>query len=187
MKIRSYYYIKELLTKNPFKDGIYLCSCGFYYTIDKSTFPTEESECPVCHQKLGGKDYNLVKREGHIRVFLDNETRKEIMTALYSDKYVPSIILEDYERDNKMKKKEMIKGIQIKDLVMQDFFSKDEKVREMNDITYRFMNFVLYSFIFYANVKELINNNQMKNYTFETLTCFDIIENNWLMLNFLLI
>ena len=179
MKIRSYYYIKELLTKNPFKDGIYLCSCGFYYTIDKSTFPTEESECPVCHQKLGGKDYNLVKREGHIRVFLDNETRKEIMTALYSDKYVPSIILEDYEKDNKMKKKEMIKGIQIKDLVMQDFFSKDEKVREMNDITYRFMNFVLYSFIFYANVKELINNNQMKNYTFEILTCFDIIENNW--------
>ena len=86
MKIRSYYYIKELLTKNPLKDGIYLCSCGFYYTIDKSTFPTEESECPVCHKKLGGKNYNLVKREGHIRVFLDNETRKEIMTALYSDK-----------------------------------------------------------------------------------------------------
>ena len=45
------------------------------------------------------------------------------MTALYSDKYVPNILLEEYEKDNKVKK--------------------------MNDITYRFMNFVFYSFIFY--------------------------------------
>ena len=178
-KIRSYYYIKELLTKNPLKEGIYLCSCGFYYTLDKSTFPTKKFECPVCHLKLGGKDYNLVMREGHVRVFLDNETRKQIITARYSDKYMKSILLEEYERDIKEKKKEMIKGIPIKDLVIQDLDLKDEKVRKMNDITYRFMNFVLYSFIFYANVKEMINNNHMKNYTFKNVTCFDIIENNW--------
>ena len=186
LKIRSYYYIKKILKNNPLKDGIYLCSCGNYYKIDRSTFPTEELECHICHQKIGGRDYNLVNREGHVRVFLDNETRKAKMTALNSQKYVPCILLKELEEEIKEKKKEMIKGIQIKDFGIQDFLMKDEKVREMNDITYRFMNFVLYSFIFYSNVKGFINNNQIRNYTFENFTCFDIIENNWQIMQLLL-
>ena len=80
----------------------------------------------------------------------------------------------------------MSKGIQIKDMNFQDFLLNDEKVREMNDITYRFMNFVLYSFIFYANIIGLINDSYIKNYTFENISCFYIIEKNWEIMQTLL-
>ena len=56
----------------------------------------------------------------------------------------------------------------------------------MNDITYRFMNFVLYSFIFYANVIGLINDSYIKDYTFDNVTCFEIIEINWEIMQILL-
>ena len=56
----------------------------------------------------------------------------------------------------------------------------------MNDITYRFMNFVLYSFIFYANIIGLINDSYIKNYTFENISCFYIIEKNWEIMQTLL-
>ena len=186
LEIRSYYQIKGLLKNNPLKDGVYLCFCGYYYTIDRCTFPTREFECPVCHQKLGGTDYNLVKREGHVRVFLDNETKKEKMTSRYSQKYMPSILLEELEKKIKNKKRELNKGIQIKDMEFQDFLSKDGKVREMNDITYRFMNFILYSFIFYANVIGLIGDSYIKNYTFDNVNCFYIIEKDWEIMQTLL-
>ena len=186
LEISSYYQIKGLLKNNPSKDGVYLCSCGYYYTINRCSFPTNEFECPICHQKLGGTDYNLINREGHVRVFLDNEKRKEIMIARYSQKYMPSILLEEFEKKIKNKKREMSKGIQIKDMNFQDFLLNDEKVREMNDITYRFMNFVLYSFIFYANIIGLINDSYIKNYTFENISCFYIIEKNWEIMQTLL-
>ena len=126
LEIRSYYQIKEFLKNNPLKDGIYLCSCGYYYTTEGCAFPTQEFQCPICYQKLGGMDYNLVERKGHVRVFLDNETRKAKMTARYSQKYMPSILLEEFEKEIKEKKKGMCKGFQIKDMEFQDFLSKDE-------------------------------------------------------------
>ena len=69
----------------------------------------------------------------------------------------------------------MNKGIKINYYLKEDFLFNDENVRDTKDITYRFLNFVLYSFIFYSNNMGFIDNN----YTIENMTCFNIIETDW--------
>ena len=177
LKVRSFYRIKEILKSEPTKCGVYLCSCGNFYQLYGCTFPTQEYICSLCSHTIGGKNYNLVERKGHMRVFLDNETKNAIMTARYSD--MPFILLEDLEKEINLKKQTMNKGIKLKDMTIDDFLLKDEKVRKMNDITYRFMNFVLYSFIFYDNIYRWINEMDITYYTFNNNTCFDMIEKNW--------
>ena len=177
LKVRSFYRIKEILKSEPTKCGVYLCSCGNFYQLYGCTFPTQEYICSLCSHTIGGKNYNLVERKGHMRVFLDNETKNAIMTARYSD--MPFILLEDLEKEINLKKQTMNKGIKLKDMTIDDFLLKDEKVRKMNDITYRFMNFVLYSFIFYDNIYRWINEIDITYYTFNNNTCFDMIEKNW--------
>ena len=170
------------MKKDPLKYGAYICSCGYHYTIDKCTFPTREYKCPICSNKIGGKNRNLVKREGHIRIFLDNETRTEKLNKLkkYPEKkYLPNLLLDEFEKEITEKKNEMNKGIKISGYSKEDFLFNDENVRDMKDITYRFLNFVLYSFIFYANVMGFIKDKNMNNYNIENMTCFNILETDW--------
>ena len=182
LRIKSFYQIKEILKKDPLKYGAYICSCGYHYTIDKCTFPTREYKCPICSNKIGGKNRNLVKREGHIRIFLDEETRTEKLNKLkkYPEKkYLPNILLDEFEKEINEKKNEMNKGIKTNGYLKEDFLFIDENVRDMKDITYRFLNFVLYSFIFYANIMGFIKEKNINKYNIENMTCFNIIEKDW--------
>ena len=73
----------------------------------------------------------------------------------------------------------MVKGIKTDGYLIEDFLFKDENVRNMKDITYRFLNFVLYSFIFYGSVTGLIKDKNISNYNIENMTCFNIMEKDW--------
>ena len=189
LRIKSFYQIKEILKKDPLKYGAYICSFGYHYTIDKCTFPTREYKCPICSNKIGGKNRNLVKREGNIRILLDKETRTEKLNKLkkYPEKkYLPYLLLDEFEKEINEKRNEMNKGIKINYYLKEDFLFNDENVRDMKDITYRFLNFVLYSFIFYSNNMGFIEEKNINNYTIENMTCFNIIETDWKMMKKLL-
>jgi hypothetical protein len=75
----SYEIIKENLTKYPLSYGAYVCSCGLHYPLEKNTFPTSIFQCPDCHEKIGGTNMELYKREGHMRIFINSETRSKIL------------------------------------------------------------------------------------------------------------
>ena len=150
IRIQSYHEIKEILKKNnPKKIGTYLCPCGQYYILDKCTYPKRILQCEKCRKAIGGEKFNMIKREGHIRIFLDEENRQDIMKK-HKDAYMPYMLLEEFEKEINKLKKDVFKGIQIKDIERDTFLIRDESVREMNELSYRFLNFVLYSFIFYG-------------------------------------
>ena len=133
--------------------------------------------CPVCKKKIGGKKHILNRREGHIRIFFDEHIRYLKLNHSYSDKTIPNKLLNDYENEIKQEKNILIKGIKPIDI---DFFkAKEENIREIKDITYRFLNFILYSFLFYSNIKEFLLDKDLKKYVIEFMDCFDIIETNW--------
>ena len=64
--------------------------------------------------------------------------------------------------------------------VDKSIFEKNEnKVREMSENTYRLLNFILYSFIFYSNIEGFIKDKNIVKYVVESMTCFDILQKNW--------
>ena len=178
LKIKSFYEIKDTLKKEPRKIGVYMCSCGYYYTIPRCTFPSQERKCLVCHQLIGGKKGSFVQRKGHLRIFLNEETRSEKKNKLKAKK-IPTILLDELEKEINEAKNDMIIGIKTNNIGIDEFLFKDEKVREMKDITYRFLNFVLYSFIFYGNIAGFIKDKNMNIYNIGNLNCFNILEKDW--------
>ena len=177
LKVKTFDIIKKNLIKEPLKYGAFVCSCGYHYSISKCTFPTMEMECPICKKIIGGKKHILVRRKGHIRIFFDEQSKNIKLNHSYSDKDVPYKYLNDYENEVKQEKNILIKGIKPIDI---DFFKKkEENYRGIKDITYRFLNFILYSFLFYSSIKEFIKDKDLKKYIIESMTCFDIIETNW--------
>ena len=177
LKIESFYDIKKVLKTNHYNYGAYLCSCGYHYSIDKCTFPTHEFKCPVCKQLIGGKKHILVRREGHVRVFFDEESRATKLKHSYADKNIPNILLPDLEKQINLEKKQLLKSILP---VEKQFFEKNQgKVREMDEITYRFLNFILYSLLFYSNIEGFIKDKILNKYLIKSMSCFAIMEKNW--------
>ena len=166
-----------MLRANHYNYGAYLCSCGYHYSIDKCTFPTYEFKCPICKQMIGGKNHIIVRREGHLRVFFDNESRNIKLKHSYADKNIPNILLADLEKQVNQEKKQLLKSILP---VEKEFFEKNqEKVREMGEITYRFLNFILYSLLFYSNIERYIKDKNLDKYLIKSMSCFDIMGKNW--------
>ena len=92
----SYEIIKENLTRDPLKYGSYICSCGYNYSVGECTFPTVISTCPICGEKIGGEHHILFKRVGHMRIFLNSETRKTKFDLSYADKNMNNMLLDDF-------------------------------------------------------------------------------------------
>ena len=177
LKIQSFYEIKQLLEQDHNKYGAYLCSCGYHYSIDKCTFPRVIFKCPICGQLIGGSKGILVRREGHIRIFYDEESRRIKLKKKNADKDIPNKLLKELEEEIETDKKQLFKGLKLID--KNTFLKEEENIREMDAITYRFLNFILYSFIFYSNIQEIIKDKHLKKYTIDNMECFEIMKKNW--------
>ena len=180
LKIQSFYEIKQLLEQDHNKYGAYLCSCGYHYSIDKCTFPRVKFKCPICGKWIGGEKGILVRREGHIRIFYDDDSRKIKLRKKNADKDIPNKLLKELEKEIEIDKKQIPKGLKLIDKIT--FLKEEENIREMDAITYRFLNFVLYSFIFYSNIQQIIKDKYLKKYTIENMECFEIMKENWKMM-----
>ena len=100
---------KHLKTKGV-DEGAYVCSCGAFYSIAPCGFPTQIIKCNNCEQKIGGEHHKLFRREGHIRIFLDDKARKNQLGLYYADKEMPNMLLDEYKLFVENKDKNKFKG-----------------------------------------------------------------------------
>ena len=174
--INSFQIIKYNFQKNPDYGG-YLCSCGYHYSIDFCTFPIIEFNCPICGKIIGGKNHHLYRREGHKRIFYNIQYKNYYTSINYADKDVPYILLEDLENEIKQKKNSLFKGL--KQESKEFFLERRTRIRDISYITFRILNFILHGFIFYANATGKIDDNYLNENLIEDMTCFDIMEKDW--------
>ena len=177
--VKSYYNLIEKFKQN--KDvGYYICKdCGYLYEVHDTTYPTSQENCPNGHQ-IGGVDNLCSKMD--IRVFRDiNELNKYVNdTNNYASSFV-SKKLEEFKRDYVAHY--ITKGI-IKNISINDFESNDS-YRNLNIITFRFLNFILYSYLLSAYILNKINEEEIKPLLIENLspnTLFGIIKKAWKLL-----
>ena len=161
--------------------GCYVCSCGLHYSIDPCGFPSEGQtfKCPECQQdigygkkinEIGASNHGMVIRPGHYRIFRDLKHKEEQMSKYGDfDENIPNRTLDQY-------KKEIIEPILknsnygINRISKNTFLKKDKNIRNMSQITYRLLNFLLYNHLFYANCLDYISDEQLKNYLHENMS-----------------
>ena len=57
-----------------------------------------------------------------------------------------------------------------------NFIAEKKEIREMNILTYKILHFILFSHLFFANCYGLINDNKLKEYEVENMSCIEILE-----------
>ena len=146
--ISSYYEIKADLERhnNP-KYGCYICSCNQFYCIEPCGLPNEIFNCTNCNQKVGGENHTLIEREGHFRIYLNEEQRAFVENKRNFHKF-NSMLLKDFKRE--FIDKEFLnntKGFSL--LLTNEFNDEDKNIRNLNHITYRFLNFILFAILYF--------------------------------------
>ena len=178
--INNFNVIKLNFMKNH-EYGAYLCSCGYHYSIDYCSFPIVEYNCPECGKTIGGKNHILFRREGHVRIFFNQQYREYYLSAPYADKTVPNILLEELEQQVNNEKKKLFKGL--KKESKNYFLERRMKVRETSYITFRILNFILHGFILYSNLQEYLSDQFLKDNLIDSMTCFEIMKADWDIIN----
>ena len=181
-------FIENHLNANPDNIGCYVCSCGYYYSIQPCGFPTHgsTSTCPVCKLKIGYGErkiivgyHGLVRRPGHYRIFKDENQHKTCMNRYKdSDENVPNMTLAKYKSDiiNPLLLKSQ-KGFN--KITLDQFLKRNKKIRDLSELSYRILNFITFSHLYFSSITSCIYNNTLDKYLVNTLKCIDILEKDW--------
>ena len=192
--VNNYYEIEKHLNTQPRDSGAYVCSCGLYYNIEPCGFPTKpktEAEkliCSNCNKDIGYAEkqpgvkgeHGMVIREGHYRIFKDEDHKKSEMKN-DTDENIPNMLLADY-------KKKVIDRILhkskygINQISKVRFIQDDQKVRKLSQVGYRLLNYILYSHLFFSNCLGFIPDEKMNSYVCKGMTCIEMLEVNWNLL-----
>ena len=182
--VKSYNYLEEVLPKR-LKFGYYICKdCGYLYEIPPCTFPTSTDVCPNGHE-IGGIDHKCSKMD--IRVFYEKRDDDYLHEAWHFPEWHNSFIhktLEEYKKEYVEQytlKKE--KGI-INNYRKNDFVNS--KYNDLNIITFRILNFVLYSYLNVSYIIGYLSVEEMQNYLVESLfpfSLFGVMKNGWELLD----
>ena len=105
-------------------------------------------------------------------LFYNNLLTKNI-SSIIENNFIPGNFRQ-IGQDNDYNKK----GIKLidKELFLKN---KENDIKEPKDITYRLLNLILYSFLFYSNIQEFIKDKYLSKNIINSMTCFEIIEANW--------
>ena len=152
------------------KEDCYVCLCteGYYYSAP-SDFKNKNKEikCPHCSKDIG------VKRDGFFRIFMDDEKIDQTQEFNY-------MTLSEFKERHIPKSLSNEKGLPKID---KDYFEKDNKiVRNLSQISYRLLNYILYSHLFFARLytkKDEFNEYIPKGMNWiETLNdCWNLLKN----------
>ena len=175
-------------------NGCYVCSCGYYYSIEPCGFPTsgQKFNCPFCKQPIGyGKkvienkgasNHGMVIRKGHYRIFRDGKQKTGQMSRWNDpDENIPNILLNQYLKEiiEPLRKKGMCGFTKISKMF---FENENKKVRNLSIIGYRLLNFIAYCHLFYGYCLEYISEDNLKQCLIENMTILKIIESDWNLL-----
>ena len=134
--------------------GAYLCSCNHWYTIANCTYPNQTSKCSFCGQLIGGENHSLIKRAGHVRVYLN--------PSEYMPYSVPHIFLNDLMARVEEEMKKQFKGFK---RVLRNFLiDSTRKVRNLNYITYLILIFIFYSCIYFLEISGILSPKEMEDF-----------------------
>ena len=164
------------------ENGAYVCSCGHWYTIPPCGYPTTIGNCPNCGSQIGGTNHMPVKRENHMRIFKDQDNINNINYDFYTYDGFKYMIYEDFKNFCKDKLQDNeIKGIYS---INFDLFLKESKnVRNLSKISYRLLNFILYSCLHYSFILGFLTEEQIVKFLPPFTTTFQIIEEDWNLLS----
>ena len=187
--IKSYKILKEKL-KLKIDMGYYICKdCGFLYEVEPCTFPMEILYCINGH-KCGGKNHICAKKD--LRVFYDKAEYDYLKLKWldfspgnkpWFDAFEPLMNIQEFKEKYVDKNMPVIeKGI-IKDYESKNFESLDF-VRDMNIITFRLLNIILYSYLFSSYVLKSLTEEEMQDYSIKEYksNLFGVIKKNWELL-----
>ena len=188
--INNYYLLENHLNTKPSDYGAYVCSCGEYYGIPPCGFPIESYNCLNCKKLIGGQEikkeeigfHKMIIRKGHYRVFKNIEDKnKEFNRFKDTDKLIPNILLSDYKTkviDPLIKTK--CYGIAKMDRFI--FIQKDKKIRNLSQVGYRLLNYILYSHLFFSYCLGYLNDEFQNKYLSDDMNFIEIIKINWELL-----
>ena len=164
-------------------EGCFVCLCenGYYHSVP-SGFPGKgelDMKCPKCSAPIGSKkDQNEikgVKRDKYFRIFKDNEEIEKDRNKRSKLKEINYMTIEEFKKKYVVKSSEKEKGVFITD---KNSFKKDDKIiRNLSQISYRLLNYILYSHLFFA--KLITNKRDFDTYLPKQMNWIDTLNECW--------
>ena len=177
--------IKELPnwfnSNNVNENGAYVCSCGFWYSVEPCGYPTAIGNCPICGEQIGGTGHMPVIRDNHMRIFKDQANINNINYSFYTASGFKYMIYEDFKVfcQDKLKTNET-KGISSIDYGL--FIKETKEVRKLSMISYRLLNFIIYSCVYFSNILGFLTEQQIEKLIPPFTNIFQILEEDWNLL-----
>ena len=175
-------------------EGCYVCLCGkggHYHSVKSgfSTYKELNMICPKCSKPIGSfekgmifKDIYIVKREGYYRIFKSlkeiEETKKD-RESKYKLKEINYMTLDEYKKkyiriENENKNE---KGILFD--IDKNYFKNDKKiVRNLSQISFRILNYILYSHLFFAKLLNT-NSKDFDKYLPKSMDWIETLNESW--------
>ena len=183
--------LKNHFNKYKSNTGAYVCSCGKYYSVEPCGFTNKPLKCLNCNLPIGNiegaKSGNMVKREGHYRIFKNQQEKGEEMIRYneetevhikFTDETIPNMFFEEYE--NKFIAPIIEKSkMGISKIRENIFLDSKQIVRHLSIVGYRLLNFILYSHLFYSNCLGFITNENLNKYICNGMTCLKMLVEDW--------
>ena len=163
--VESYLNMIDPITKNDggaFSNGFYICDCGEYYYQQPCGVPIDISYCANCYKKIGGLKQKLVIRDEDngkykiTRIYSSKENKENVeergdLISIYGENFengYPNKIFSEFEKEMKEKMNNDYKGILEQNYLL--FIKETKKIRNLSQISYRILNFIIYSNIFFS-------------------------------------
>ena len=176
--IESYYEIENHLNTQTSDNAVYMCSCGKFYTIKPCGYPIEISKCLNCKKNIGGKNHELLRREGHYRIFLNEQAKIKEFNKTFADVNMPYKYLHQFKREI-IDPLLSIPSKGVGKMTKENVNKTGNKIRNINELSFRILNFILCSHLLIANILDILDDNDIKNYFSEEISCFGVIIDNW--------
>ena len=177
-KIYAHFNVKKFQSNI----GCYVCLCdqGYYFTIYEEDIKKHlNKKCPYCKKEIGLKkkklsfSYEYINRSDYFRIVKDKEELK-----LIGDIGTKCITLDQFKEKYLKKNFQKEKGITKSD---KNYFKNRSKlVRNLNQISYRLLNFILYSHLFLGRMHT--ENNKLDNFLPDNMTWIEVITESWELL-----
>ena len=191
--------------KNNINQGCYVCLCnkGYYHSV-LSGFPGYSEvniKCPNCNNDIGAKEkyieqkdekgkiiklskiYETIKRAKYIRIFENEEEIEKLKRNKYKYNKLKEIE-NNYMTKEEFKQKyiqplyEQEKGL---NQINENYFKKDnKKIRNLSQLSYRLLNYILYSHLFFA--KLITGKKKIDDYRPKGMTWFNTIKECFILL-----
>jgi len=174
--VESYMNMKDVInyiSVGPSGGGFYICDCGEYYFQVPCGVPLDISKCANCGKEIGGKNQKLVIRKEDngeykiMRIYSNENNRRAVQSRpdlkrIYGNNFergYPYKIFSKFKEEILVKLQKEYKGISEQSFL---FFITEKDIRNLNNISFRLLNFIIYSNIYFAYKCGIISLNDIK-------------------------